>query len=123
MPSRCFTSGRKFSTTTSAFFTMRLNAASPSLDFRFERHAALVAVQVLEVGALARAARCASPASGSGGNSILMTLAPQSASWRTQVGPGAHPGQIEDGESFKRARSPWKRHFSAPVEVFLFHVS
>ncbi len=28
-----------------------------------------------------------SPASGSGGNSILMTLAPQSASWRTQVGP------------------------------------
>src|SRR3954463_7092529 len=35
MPSRFFTSGRKFSTTTSAFFTMRRNAASPCFDFRF----------------------------------------------------------------------------------------
>src|SRR5438552_980483 len=34
MPSRRFTSGRKFSTTTSAFFTILRSAARPSLDFR-----------------------------------------------------------------------------------------
>ena len=53
---------------------------------QIERHAALVAMQVLEIGAVARAARAARRPS-CGGASILMTLAPQSASWRTQVGP------------------------------------
>jgi len=86
MPSRFFTSGRKFSTTTSAFFTMRLKATTAAGDFQIERDAALVAVQVLEVRALAGPPR-GSPPPGSGGSSILITLAPQSASWRTQVGP------------------------------------
>src|SRR5262249_43388007 len=86
MPSRRFTSGRKFSTTTSAFLTMRLNAAK--------------AAGALGLSVMLRLLRCrfwksdpsrgppsGSPPPGSGGNSILMTLAPQSASWRTQVGP------------------------------------
>ncbi len=42
-----------------------------------------------KVGALTRAARSLALFK-SAGVSILMTLAPQSASWRTQVGPGPH---------------------------------
>ena len=57
MPRRSFTSGRKFSTTTSAFSTMRLNAARPCGDLQIERHAALVALKILEIGAFARTAR------------------------------------------------------------------
>ena len=44
------------------------------------------------------------------GVSILMTLAPQSASWRTQVGPGAHARQVEHGEAGKGLGGPGKRH-------------
>ena len=51
-----------------------------------ERHAALVAVQILEVAGR-RAGRPSARRSQLGGASILMTRAPQSASWRTQVGP------------------------------------
>src|SRR5659263_618560 len=43
-------------------------------------------MQVLEVGA-GRGTAGASPFSRCGGVSILMTLAPQSPSWRTAVGP------------------------------------
>ena len=43
-------------------------------------------MQVGEVGTLPRSAQPFAGA-GSGGNSILITLAPQSANWRTQVGP------------------------------------
>ena len=51
-----------------------------------ERHRLLVAMQVLEVEAVARAAHRVG-ACRSGGGSILITCAPQSASWRTAVGP------------------------------------
>ena len=86
MPRRRFTSGRKFSTTTSAFFTMRLNAASPSLDLRLRVMLRLLRCRFWK-SEPSRGPPIPSPASGSGGISILMTLAPQSASWRTQVGP------------------------------------
>ena len=41
---------------------------------------------------------------GPGGASILITSAPQSASWRTAVGPGANAGQVEHLEPGKRQR-------------------
>ena len=84
MPSRFFTSGRKFSTTTSAFLTMRLKAASPAGDFRLS-----VMLRLLRCRFWKSEPSRGPPigSSGPGGDSILMTLAPQSASWRTQVGP------------------------------------
>ena len=54
------------------------------LGFQIELDRALVAVQVLEVGAVAPADDVL--AGGSGG-SMRITSAPQSARWRTQVGP------------------------------------
>src|SRR5215470_12462340 len=86
MPSRRFTSGRKFSTTTSAFFTMRRNAASPSFDFRFKVMLRLLRCRFWKSGP-SRGPPGASPVTSAGGCSILITFAPQSASWRTQVGP------------------------------------
>src|SRR5215471_7440319 len=86
MPSRFFTSGRKFSTTTSAFFTMRLKAFTASGDLRLSVMLRLLRCRFWK-SEPSRGPPSASPALGSGGSSILMTLAPQSASWRTQVGP------------------------------------
>ena len=45
-----------------------------------------------------------SPSSSAAGISILTTWAPQSASWRTAVGPGADPGQVENGDVRKGGR-------------------
>src|SRR5258708_3044520 len=85
MPTRTFTSGRLFPTTTSAVFTSFMKIATPSLSFR---------LSVIE-----RLLRCRFWKSGPwrgppivslstlGGVSILITSAPKSASWRTQVGP------------------------------------
>src|SRR5215468_4137501 len=86
MPSRFFTAGRKFSTTTSAFLTIRLKAARPSFDFRLSVIARLLRCRFWKSGP-ARGPPGGSPPVRAGGISILMTLAPQSASWRTQVGP------------------------------------
>src|SRR5215471_4479481 len=86
MPSRRFTSGRKFSTTTSAFLTMRLNAARASGALRLSVMLRLLRCRFWKSDP-SRGPPSGSPPPGSGGNSILMTLAPQSASWRTQVGP------------------------------------
>src|SRR6516162_7783977 len=86
MPSRRFTSGRKFSTTTSAFFTMRLNAAKASGALRLSVMLRLLRCRFWKSDP-SRGPPSGSPPPGSGGNSILITLAPQSASWRTQVGP------------------------------------
>src|SRR6266478_7690322 len=86
MPRRFFTAGRKFSTTTSAFLTRRLNAARPSLDFRLSVMARLLRCRFWKSGP-SRGPPAGSPTARAGGISILMTLAPQSASWRTQVGP------------------------------------
>src|SRR5208283_2585036 len=84
MPSRFFTLGRKFSTTTSAFLTMRLKAASPSGAFRLS-----VMLRLLRCRFWKSDPSRGPPigSSGVGDASILMTLAPQSASWRTQLGP------------------------------------
>src|SRR5882672_629540 len=86
MPSRFFTSGRKFSTTTSAFFTMRLKAATAAGDFRLSVMLRLLRCRFWK-SEPSRGPPSGSPPPGSGGSSILITLAPQSASWRTQVGP------------------------------------
>ena len=113
MPSRSFTSGRKFSTTTSAFATMRLKAARALRRFQIERHAALVAMQVLEVGAVARAAR------------TLALLQMRRRLDLDDVGapvgelahagrPRAHAREIENGEAGKGLGCPGKRHFDAP---------
>ncbi len=116
MPSRFFTSGRKFSTTTSAFFTMRKKRREPLLRLQVQRDGALVAVQVLEVRTLARTARRLS------GHQLgrLLDLDDIGA----PVGELAHAGrprpdlgQVENGKAFERARSPWESAFSAPVEA------
>src|SRR5258707_4236348 len=86
MPRRRFTSGRKFSTTTSAFLTMRLNAAKASGALRLSVMLRLLRCRFWKSDP-SRGPPSGSPPPGSGVNSILMTLAPQSASWRTQVGP------------------------------------
>src|ERR1700686_5403182 len=86
MPSRFFTSGRKFSTTTSAFLTMRLSTATPSGDFRLSVMLRLLRCRFWK-SEPSRGPPGPSPDSICGGISILITLAPQSASWRTQVGP------------------------------------
>src|ERR1700733_5335058 len=84
MPRRFFTFGRKFSTTTSAFLTSRLNAASPCGDFKLMVMLRLLRWRFMK-SELSRGPPIGS--SESGGASTLMTLAPQSASSRTQVGP------------------------------------
>ena len=86
MPSRSFTSGRKFSTTTSACPTIRRKAASPCGAFRLSVMPRLLRCRFWKSEPW-RGPPSASPASGSGGCSILMTFAPQSANCRTQVGP------------------------------------
>src|ERR1700730_15304432 len=86
IPSRSFTSGRKFSTTTSAFLTIFLKAATPSGDFRLSVMLRLLRCKFMKSGP-SRGPPSGSPVSSLAGISILMTLAPQSASWRTQVGP------------------------------------
>src|SRR5580693_7262600 len=86
MPSRRFTSGRKFSTTTSAFLTIFLSTATPSGDLRFSVMLRLLRCRFWK-SEPSRGPPRPSPDSICGGISILMTLAPQSASWRTQVGP------------------------------------
>jgi len=58
---------------------------------QIERHRALVAVQILESEPWRGPPGCSPPAS-SISASILMTLAPQSASCRTQVGPARTRG-------------------------------
>src|SRR5262249_18073823 len=83
MRKRNFTSGRKFSTTTSERFTSSRKISTP---FGFLRSSVML-----------RLLRCrfwkSGPSRGppmppsSSGISILITSAPQSASWRTQVGP------------------------------------
>src|SRR5579872_4361464 len=86
MPSLSFTSGRKFSTTTSAFATRRLKAASPCGDFRSSVMPRLLRWRFWK-SEPSRGPPGPSPSDRCGGVSILMILAPQSPSWRTQVGP------------------------------------
>src|ERR1700753_3086627 len=85
MPSLTLTSGRKFSTTTSAFFARRLKVSRPLGSLRLSVIARLLRCKFWK-SAPSRGPPSCSPVS-SVSASILMTLAPQSASWRTQVGP------------------------------------
>src|SRR5260221_12312714 len=84
MPSRCFTVDLKFSTTTSAFSASFMKMARPSLLFRFSESDLLLRWRFWKSGPSRRlpVASVCSP-----GASILITSAPQSASWRTAVGP------------------------------------
>src|ERR1043165_9939761 len=71
---------------TSAFLAIFRSAARPSLDFRLSVMLRLLRCKFWK-SEPSRGPPGPSPACASGGISILMTLAPQSASWRTQVGP------------------------------------
>ena len=107
MPSRFFTSGRKFSTTTSAFLTMRLSAASPSGRLQIERHAALVAMQVLKVGPFARAAHLIfQPGRRLDLDDVGAPIGELAHAGR----PRADAGEIENRKSCERFRSAGKGH-------------
>src|SRR5438105_10185881 len=86
MPRRDFTWGRKFSTTTSALAARRRKTSTPSGDFRSSVRLRLLRCRFWKSGPW-RGPPAGSPSSLCPGSSILMTLAPQSANWRTQVGP------------------------------------
>src|SRR6476646_10045720 len=86
MPSFALTSGRKFSTTTSAFSASRLNTSSPFGSFRLSVIARLLRCKFWKSDPCRAPPSCSLPASSSSA-STLTTLAPQSANCRTQVGP------------------------------------
>src|ERR1700738_4065334 len=86
MPRRALTSGRKFSTTTSAFAARRRNTASPLGSLRLSEIARLLRCRFWKSDPCRGPPGC-SPAEASVRASILMTLAPQSANCRTAVGP------------------------------------
>src|SRR4051812_15796864 len=86
MPRRFFTSGRKFSTTTSALAAIFFKTATPSGDFRFSVIERLLRCRFWK-SEPSRGPPMPSPSAMCSGISILMQFAPQSASWRTQVGP------------------------------------
>ena len=80
-----------------------------------ERDAALVAVQVEEIGAVARPAQ-SGLSSAPAGISTLITSAPQSAKWRAAVGPArARVRSI----TLKRARGPLRSKFIQPLNIRL----
>src|SRR5256886_2812121 len=119
MPSRRFTSGRKFSTTTSAFLTMRLNAAKASGALRLSVMLRLLRCRFWKSDP-SRGPPSGSPPPGSGGNSILMTLAPQSASWRTQVGPARTRVRSRTVNRSSACEALGNGIFSAPARCFVF---
>src|SRR5256885_181995 len=86
MPSLVFTSGRKFSTTTSARAARRRSTRAPCFDLRSRVRLRLLRCRFWKSGP-SRGPPGGSLASRCSGGSILTTFAPQSASWRTQVGP------------------------------------
>src|SRR5215472_13884954 len=117
MPSRRFTSGRKFSTTTSAFLTMRLNAAKASGALRLSVMLRLLRCRFWKSDP-SRGPPSGSPPPGSGGNSILMTLAPQSASWRTPVGPARTRVRSSTVNRSSAREALGNGIFSAPASSF-----
>src|SRR5215471_5996125 len=119
MPSRRFTSGRKFSTTTSAFFTMRLNAAKAAGALRLSVMLRLLRCRFWKSDP-SRGPPSGSPPPGSGGNSILMTLAPQSASWRTPVGPARTRVRSSTVNRSSAREALGNGIFSAPASSFRF---
>jgi len=112
MRDRFFTSAESFSTTKSAFFTMRRrNAASPCFDFRFRVMLRLFDCRFWKSGP-SRGPPGGSPVTSSGAARPLMTLAPQSRAGRTQVGPDRTWVRSRHGKAFRAQReAPWSRHF------------
>ena len=109
MPSFAFTSGRKFSTTTSALFGEPLEHFEALRVLQVERHRALVAVQILEVGTLARAARLL--AAGILQQRIDLDDIGAPVRQLPHAGrPGADAGQIEHGEAGQGLRGAWEGH-------------
>src|SRR6185436_1113100 len=86
MPRRNFTSGRKFSTTTSAVFTNRMKTSLASGSLRLSVIARLLRCRFCMSGPW-RGPPMFSFGSVPGGDSILITSAPKSENWRTQLGP------------------------------------
>src|SRR6185503_6926863 len=86
MPKRNLTSGRKFSTTTSAVFTSRRKTSLPSGSLRLSVIARLLRCRFCMSGPW-RGPPMFSFGSVPGGDSILITSAPKSENWRTQLGP------------------------------------
>ena len=106
MPSRFFTSGRKFSTSTSALLGQPLEGCDAFRRLEIQRHAALVAVQVLKIRAVVRAAhRLRSPAA-----LDLDDIGAPVGELPHAGRAGAHPRQIEHRETRKRLRGTGKRH-------------
>ena len=96
MPRRCFTPGRKFSTTTSARSTSRKNTARPSSVVRSTDDRALVAVQVGAVGPERRerpAARWARQRD---------HLGAEVGELADAGGPGTRPGEVEHEDAGER---------------------
>src|SRR6202022_1043438 len=85
-PSFVFTSGRKFSTITSAFSASRRNTSRPFGSFRLRVIARLLRCKFWKSEPRRGPPGCSPPAS-SNSASILMTLAPQSANCLPQGGP------------------------------------
>src|SRR4051794_25440926 len=85
MPRRNFTSERKFSTITSAFSASFIKIALPSGFFRLSARLRLLRCRFWKSKPSRR--EPVMSLAGLPGGSTLTTLAPQSASWRTAVGP------------------------------------
>ena len=97
MPSFTLTSGRKFSTTTSAFFARRLKVSRPSGILEIERHRPLVPVQVLEVRPPPRPAQLFAGVFRQGVDldDIRAPVRKLAHAGR----PGANAGEVEHGEA------------------------
>src|SRR5262249_33720233 len=106
-------------TTTSAFLTMRLNAARASGALRLSVMLRLLRCRFWKSDP-SRGPPSGSLPPGSGGNSILMTLAPQSASWRTQVGPARTRVRSRTVNRSSAREALGNGIFSAPAKCCFF---
>ena len=114
MPSFALTSGRKFSTTTSAFSASRLKTFKPPGILQVERHRPLVAVQVLEIRAMARPARLLAGGILYQGVDLDDVGAPIRE--LAHAGrPGADAGEVEHGEAGQGLRGAREGHSVAPM--------
>src|SRR3989442_3884269 len=119
MPSRCLTSGRKFSTSTSALAASFFNRTTPSSVLRSSVMLRLLRWRFMKSEPLRGPPR-PSPPSPRSGISILMTLAPQSASWRTQVGPERTRVKSRTVNRSSACEALGNGIFSAPARCFVF---
>src|SRR5262249_23856941 len=88
----------------------------PRLGLEVEGDRALVAVQVLEVGTVARAAGGVAGPFQLGRRLNLDDVGAPVGELAHAGRARAYPGQVQDGEPLKRARGPWMRHFQHQIE-------